>query len=102
MKKASALLILFTLMGMASSALADCKQYEAQVIGRVTSHTSPSGKSGQCVVKASFSYFNTSLQCPLDKSTAQSASIMLGNCPAVGETISGVLVDNGSGLLYLE
>lgn len=102
MKKTKALLILFTLIGSASGAMADCKQNEAQVVGKVSTYVSIDSKTGACEVKAIFSQFNSSLMCPLDQSTVESSSVLLAKCPTRSETFSGVLVDKGSGSIYLE
>lgn len=78
-----------------------CQQNEAQVIGKVTSVRDIDGYD-ICIVKMNFSYFRESSVCPIDQYSATDVSITINNCnqseTAVGSTISGILVEDRSGL----
>lgn len=74
-----------------------CQQYEAQFIGKLVKTEKVT--SNTCKVQISYSSFNSSIICPLDISDVESKEVLTTQCDKkAGETISGVLVDDGTQL----
>ena len=72
-----------------------CSPYEAQFIGKVTVINKALSSDGnvQCTIQVgSFRFYQESMVCPLDESTAQSLNLPARSCDVqVGEEVSGIL-----------
>jgi len=85
-----------------------CTQFEAQVIGKVTSvrvHRIDQGVR-DCYFKAEFKQFNPHGLCPIDQVTAESNEILDYDCRynlQVGSDVSGYIIESrDNGQLILE
>lgn len=91
---------LFALVLATSITSQACQQYEAQFIGKVVKIEKAS--AGSCTVEINYSSFNSSIMCPLDISEVNNKDVVTTQCDKkAGETISGILVDDGA-QLYIE
>jgi hypothetical protein len=75
-----------------------CNQFEAQVIGKVTSVRVNRIDQGvrDCYFKAEFSQFNPHGLCPIDQMNAETNEILDPECRynlSVGQEISGYLIE---------
>jgi hypothetical protein len=97
MKKIVGLLTVILMISATSQA---CQQHEAQFIGQVVKIKKVTADT--CRVEINYSSFISSIMCPLDISSVESKSVLTTECnKKVGQTISGILVDDGH-QLYIE
>lgn len=99
MKHIFILLMTFGFFSTSVQAYSTCPLgLEAQVIGHLTAKT----QVGQdCLGQVSFSYFNSSIVCPLDISDVAGKNIQLKDCSAqVGDSVSGILILDGHKLYF--
>lgn len=97
MKKIFGVLALTVLTTLSAQA---CDQFEAQFIGKLVKLDKAADST--CQVEIDFSSFSSSVICPLDISDVRGRVISSPYCDKkVGETISGILVDDGE-KVYIE
>lgn len=92
---------------MTSANAYDCRQYEAQIIGKVTSVRVESFDQGirDCYYTADFSDYREHQLCPLDQASVQAIEILDADCRynlQVGQGISGYLIQFQHGQIILE
>ncbi len=100
--------ILFALSAlvMANAHAFDCKQNEAQFIGKVSDLRVVKIDQGirDCYFKIQFTRFDSSMVCPMDESAAANTELLDSDCRMGlenGHEISGYLVEK-NGSIYLE
>lgn len=89
------LFALITLTAMTQSHAFVCKQYEAQVIGKVVSKTI--NENGECALKVSLWQVNEHIMCPLSKGEIENTEITGSySCSfETGDDFSGIVVNDG-------
>lgn len=103
--KAVAVIFSLLSLSLAVNASSTCLG-EAQIIAKVESVQRNSATSCRVFVKE-ISFYNENITCPLDLSEVSDSGIEIGmknghDCEYDSDTISGVLVKNKAGVIYLE
>ncbi len=97
--------VIFAILTLSAFANASCIG-EAQIIAKVDSLKSDSMTTCRVMIKSA-SLYNESIICPLDLSEVMSEGIEIGlknghDCEFESDVISGILVKNKAGVIYLE
>lgn len=100
------IVLALTTLAFSSAFAFDCKQNEAQFIGKVTDLRVERIDQGirDCYFKIQFTRFDQSMVCPLDEGKASSVELLDYDCRMGlenGQEISGYLVEK-DGYIYIE
>ncbi|EQC44626.1 hypothetical protein M899_2311 [Bacteriovorax sp. BSW11_IV] len=89
------LFVLIAFAAMTQTQAFSCKQYEAQVIGKVISKTID--ENGECALRVSLWQVNEHIMCPLSKGEIESTEITGSySCSfESGDDFSGIVVNDG-------
>jgi len=100
------ILVALSALVIANANAFDCKQNEAQFIGKVSDLRIVKIDQGirDCYFKIQFTRFDSSMVCPLDESAAASTELLDSDCRMNlqnDQEISGYLIEK-SGTIYIE